>query len=74
MYTFHIEAVAGDTKEHSAEAQAAVRQLCQEIRDSGMYVGVSVKPSTPVESVFNYVHEGLVDMVRSDALSVSFKL
>jgi len=51
QYTFHIEAAdnPGD--------------LCRKIRESGMKVGVGVKPGTGVDTVFEWVDQNLVDMV-----------
>ena len=54
MYTFHIEAVADI---------AAARDLCVQIRECGMQVGVAVKPGTPVEGVFEIIDAGLIDML-----------
>ena len=51
QFTFHIEATQD------------ARQLAALIRKHGMQVGVSVKPKTPVSTLFSLVEEGLVDMV-----------
>jgi ribulose-phosphate 3-epimerase len=53
-FTFHIEAVAGLDE---------ARALCAAIRAAGMKPGVSVKPKTPVDTVFALVEEKLVDLV-----------
>eukprot|EP00298_Acanthocystis_sp_HF-20_P022362 c2986_g1_i1.p1 GENE.c2986_g1_i1~~c2986_g1_i1.p1 ORF type:complete len:226 (+),score=106.46 c2986_g1_i1:35-712(+) len=49
MYTFHLEAATD------------VPTLCESIHQSGMKVGIAIKPGTSVESVSQYVT--LVDMV-----------
>jgi hypothetical protein len=41
QYTFHLEAVEHET----------IGALIEEIRATGMKVGVSIKPNTPVESL-----------------------
>ena len=51
QYTFHLEAT---------DQPAA---LCRNIREAGMRVGVGVKPGTGVETVVEWVDQGLVDMV-----------
>ena len=51
QYTFHLEAT---------DQPAA---LCRNIREAGMRVGVGVKPGTGVETVVQWVDQGLVDMV-----------
>merc|ERR1711874_65086 len=51
QYTFHIE----------TEDQPAA--LCRKIRETGMKVGVGVKPGTKVDTVFEWVDQNLVDMV-----------
>jgi len=50
MFTFHIE------------AEEKPGSLCRKIRESGMKVGIGLKPGTPVESVMEWVDMGLVDM------------
>ena len=51
QYTFHIEA---------AEAPG---KLCRQIREAGMRVGVGLKPGTKVDTVMEWVDQGVVDMV-----------
>jgi len=51
QYTFHIEA----TQNPGA--------LCRQIREAGMKVGIGVKPGTEINTVVEWVDEGLVDMV-----------
>jgi len=51
QYTFHIEA----TQNPGA--------LCRQIREAGMKVGIGVKPGTDINTVVEWVDEGLVDMV-----------
>ena len=52
-YTFHIEAIDTDT--------VTLQELCNLIRDSGMQVGIALRPGTPVSVVAPVV--ALVDMV-----------
>jgi ribulose-phosphate 3-epimerase len=63
QYTFHLEAAL--TEKATAGAtntdHATVSALCRLIRESGMKVGVAIKPGTSVEAVSQYVT--LVDMV-----------
>ena len=49
QYTFHIEA----TKEPL--------ELCRKIKESGMMVGIGIKPNTPVSAVEEYISEA--DMI-----------
>ncbi|XP_023337473.1 ribulose-phosphate 3-epimerase [Eurytemora carolleeae] len=51
QFTFHIET----TQEPAS--------LCRKIRESGMKVGVGIKPGTPVSSVMEWVDQDMVDMV-----------
>jgi len=52
-YTFHLEAVAADDLD--------IAGICKSIRDSGMQVGVAIKPGTGVEALADVI--ALVDMV-----------
>ena len=51
QFTFHIEATENPGS------------LCRNIRESGMKVGVGVKPGTKVDTVLEWVDQDLVDMV-----------
>jgi len=51
QYTFHIEATQNPGG------------LCRQIREAGMKVGIGVKPGTDINTVVEWVDEGLVDMV-----------
>jgi len=51
QFTFHIEATESPGS------------LCRNIRESGMKVGVGVKPGTKVDTVLEWVDQDLVDMV-----------
>ena len=51
QFTFHIE------------ASDAPGDLCRLIRETGMRVGVGVKPGTSVDTVLEWVDQSLVDMV-----------
>lgn len=50
MFTFHIE------------AEENPGSLCRKIRESGMKVGIGLKPGTGVDKVMDWVDQGLVDM------------
>lgn len=50
-FVFHIEATTNPV------------EVCRKVRESGMQVGVAIKPSTPVESLFPLIDGGHVDMV-----------
>ncbi len=63
MYTFHLEAVAGEASPDAPEVNAAMAKLCGDIRQHGMYVGVAIKPATPADALLPYISEGLIDMV-----------
>ncbi|KAK2962189.1 putative Ribulose-phosphate 3-epimerase [Blattamonas nauphoetae] len=55
MFTFHLEAVPKEVQ---------IVDLIQSIKDSGMLVGVSIKPKTPVESLWETVDiPSMVDMI-----------
>ena len=49
QYTFHIEATD------------IPLELCRQIKEAGMKVGIGIKPNTPVKAVEDYVEEA--DMV-----------
>ena len=49
QYTFHIEATE------------APLELCRQIQEAGMKVGIGIKPNTPVETVDHLVEEA--DMI-----------
>jgi ribulose-phosphate 3-epimerase len=53
-YTFHIEATSGteESKEIAAKIHAA-----------GMKAGISVKPKTPAEAIFELVDSGCIDLI-----------
>ncbi len=54
-YTFHYEALNGNAD--------LIRKCCREIRSHGMTVGMSIKPGTPVNVLYPFIDEGLVDLV-----------
>jgi hypothetical protein len=68
MYTFHLEAVAGESLSQAPEVKAAMEQLCNDVRKHGMYVGLAIKPATPAEALLPYLEAGLADMVRRFAM------
>jgi len=56
QYTFHIETCSDKDSDHDSPADVAAA-----IRESGMKVGIALKPGTPVSAVAPFV--ALVDMV-----------
>lgn len=40
-------------------------ELCSLIQAQDMYVGLTLKPETPVELLFPYVDAGIIDMVSA---------
>lgn len=66
MYTFHLEAVwpaglAFDDAGAVRDGVPAVRDLLRRVRGAGMLAGLTIKPATPVETVFPYLDD--LDMV-----------
>ncbi|KAL4491870.1 hypothetical protein ABPG72_006125 [Tetrahymena utriculariae] len=52
QYTFHYEAVENQ------------EQLCKEIKETGMRVGIAIKPTTQIEdNLLNLINSNLVDMI-----------
>jgi len=51
QFTFHVEATP------------TPGELCRQIREVGMKVGMGVKPGTPVSTVLQWVDQDIVDMV-----------
>jgi len=51
QFTFHIE------------TSDQPKDLCRKIKESGMKVGVGIKPKTPVSAVLDWMDQDLVDMV-----------
>jgi ribulose-phosphate 3-epimerase len=62
MYTFHLEAAVPDW-ESAQHPVPDMEALCQEIKDAGMHVGVSIKPKTPERLLFPYLDKKLIDQV-----------
>lgn len=57
---------AGGTDALSASAaHPEVVELCSLIQAQDMYVGLTLKPETPVELLFPYVDAGIIDMVSA---------
>lgn len=66
MYTFHLEAVVEDASNAKHPDENMVKVLKQ-VKASGMYAGVALKPKTPIETLFPYIEDKLVDQVgRTD--------
>jgi ribulose-phosphate 3-epimerase len=63
QYTFHVECFMAQGSPVVTDKEGLFR-LCREIRETHkMRVGLTMKPRTPVEAVFDAVAAGLVDMV-----------
>ena len=60
--TFHLESVVSEPVAVGADKVAAVSEVVAAIKESGMYVGIALKPGTPIEAVLPYVED--IDMVR----------
>lgn len=60
MYCFHLDAVLPDAGKGDHPDPKMVK-VCKAVRDAGMYVGVAVKPGTPVETLYPYIDDKLVD-------------
>ena len=69
MYTFHLEAAVPDW-ESAQHPVPDMEALCQEIKEAGMHVGVSVKPKTPERLLFPYLDKKLIDQVRQPTYGV----
>lgn len=54
LFTFHIE---------SDMPEGGVREIIDAIQTAGMKVGISLKPGTPAEAIYEYCDAGLVDLV-----------
>lgn len=76
--TFHVESfalpgstpydssgsgTAGRTGSSQEFDNEAIRQLIAKIGDAGMKVGIALKPKTPVEKVYEFVDENLLDLI-----------
>lgn len=64
MYCFHLDAILPDAATASHPHKKVV-EVCKAVREAGMHVGVAIKPGTPVEALYSYIDEGLVDQVHS---------
>lgn len=62
MYCFHLDAVLTDAGKGDHPDPKMV-EVCKAVRDAGMYVGVAIKPGTPVETLYPYIDDKLVDQV-----------
>lgn len=54
LYTFHIEPVID-----------SVQDICRKIKESGMQVGLALKPGTPVECVVKYIDDADLVLVMT---------
>lgn len=52
LFTFHIE---------SEMPSDGVKVLIQAIKDAGMQVGISIKPATPAEAIYDYLED--IDLI-----------
>jgi len=70
-FTFHIEATSTRGRSSDAAARSAdercttddAASLCARVRESGMGVGVAIKPKTPVSAIESLLDAKLVDLV-----------
>ncbi len=62
MYTFHLEAVVPEAFTASHPDPNMVKVL-KEVKEAGMHAGVALKPKTPVETLYPYIEDKLVDQV-----------
>ena len=62
MYTFHLEAVVEDAVNAKHPDQQMVKVLKQ-VKEAGMHTGVALRPKTPVETLYPYMEDKLVDQV-----------
>lgn len=62
MYCFHLDAILPDAGKGN-HPDPKVVEVCKAVRDAGMYVGVAIKPGTPVETLYPYIDDKLVDQV-----------
>ncbi|KAL3148297.1 hypothetical protein ABBQ38_013763 [Trebouxia sp. C0009 RCD-2024] len=62
MYTFHIEAVVEDAA-NAKHPDEKMTKVLKQVKDAGMYAGVALKPKTPIETLFPYIEDKLVDQV-----------
>lgn len=63
MYTFHIEAVVEDAA-NAKHPDEKMTKVLKQVKDAGMYAGVALKPKTPIETLFPYIEDKLVDQVE----------
>ncbi|XP_055859291.1 ribulose-phosphate 3-epimerase [Episyrphus balteatus] len=54
LYTFHIEPVMN-----------SVEEVCRKVKESGMQVGLALKPGTPVEDVVKYIDDADLVLVMT---------
>ncbi|KAL3136947.1 hypothetical protein ABBQ32_006552 [Trebouxia sp. C0010 RCD-2024] len=62
MYTFHLEAVVEDAA-NAKHPDDKMTKVLKQVKDAGMYAGVALKPKTPIETLFPYIEDKLVDQV-----------
>ena len=41
-------------------------KVLKQVKDAGMYAGVALKPKTPIETLFPYIEDKLVDQVNPE--------
>lgn len=70
MYTFHLEAVVADAATAKHPDQEMVKVLKQ-VKEAGMHAGVALKPKTPVETLYPYIEDKLIDQVRSNSINAT---
>ena len=62
MYTFHLEAVVEDAA-NAKHPDEKMTKVLKQVKDAGMYAGVALKPKTPIETLFPYIEDKLIDQV-----------
>mmetsp|Transcript_28887 Transcript_28887/g.81346 ORF Transcript_28887/g.81346 Transcript_28887/m.81346 type:complete len:253 (-) Transcript_28887:287-1045(-) len=61
QYVFHIEALVGEPVAVDGKKSQLVMDVIEEVKAAGMYVGLALKPATPVDAVLPYIED--IDMV-----------
>lgn len=67
MYTFHLEAVVEDAA-NAKHPDEKMTKVLKQVKDAGMYAGIALKPGTPIETLFPYIEDKLVDQVTPHGL------
>ena len=68
QYVFHLEAIVGEPVTIDSTKNQQVMDVIEEVKAAGMYVGIALKPATPVEALYPYIED--IDMVRPPSFFV----